>query len=187
MKQQTRKLAKHIQDRLLALPDAVLLKTLNQWLELADEELQYLDWSDEYRYALGYRVQSDETGVIYASFEALAEAEEDVCASWVVPNIETQRKIISQLSAEDFYHTIVLDLMSNALARQASEESWGAPPSVASDGYAFMQCVAVYLHATSLQSPELEEGHIYFPQPPGRKRQPMKRSSAELACWRLRP
>src|SRR5260370_21990938 len=129
MKQKTRNLAKQIQDALLALPDAVLLETLNQWLDLAGEELQYLDWSDEYRYKLGYRVQSYETSVIYASFEELGEAEDDPDVSWVVPNIETQRKIITQISVEDFYHTI-LDLASKALARQSSEERGGSPPSV---------------------------------------------------------
>lgn len=184
MKPKTRSLAKQVQDALLALPDAVLLETLNQWLDLADEELQYLDWSDEYRYKLGYRVQSYQTKVIYASFEELGEAEDEPDVSWVVPDIGTQRKIISQLSVEDFYHTI-LDLASKALALQASEERWGSPPSVISDGYAFMRCIATHLHAKTLQPPELEEGHIYFPQPSGRRRKPMKLSSAELASLRL--
>jgi hypothetical protein len=37
------------------------MQTIAEWLDLADEQLQYLDWRDEFRYALGYRVQSDAT------------------------------------------------------------------------------------------------------------------------------
>ena len=53
MKGQTKRLTGQVRDALLALPDAVLIATLAQWLD--DIDAQLLDWSDECRYALGYR------------------------------------------------------------------------------------------------------------------------------------
>src|ERR1700680_2336004 len=138
MKGKTKTLTEQVRKALLALPDTVLMKTLTEWLDGADEHIQYLDWTDEYRYVLGYRVQSDETETIYASFDELAEAESDACASWIVPNIETVRTILGNSSTEQFYHTII-DLAGNGLSNLAHEESWGSPPSVVSDGYDFMR------------------------------------------------
>jgi hypothetical protein len=90
MKGQTKNLTGQVRDALLALPDTVLMEILARWLDGVDEQL--LDWSDECRYALGYRIQSDETGEIYASFEELEQAEPDgVCTSWMVPDAQTLR------------------------------------------------------------------------------------------------
>src|SRR5215831_5203337 len=93
MKGQTKNLTGQVRDALLALPDTVLMETLARWLDGVDEQL--LDWSDEYRYALGYRIQSDETGNIYRSFEELARAEPDgACASWMAPDAQTLRTVL---------------------------------------------------------------------------------------------
>ena len=128
MKGQTKHLTGQVRDALLALPDAVLIETLAQWLD--DIDAQLLDWSDECRYALGYRIQSDETNEIYPSFEELEQMEpEGTGASWIAPDAQTLRMILGTLSLEQFYHTMIA-LASEALALQASEEAWGPPLSV---------------------------------------------------------
>jgi len=181
MKGQTKHLTGQVREALLALPDIVLMETLAQWLDGIDEQL--LDWSDECRHALGYRIQSDETNKLYASFEELGQAEpEEVCASWMVPDAQTLRTILGNLSLEQFYHTVIA-LASEALALQASEEAWGVPPSVASDGYDFMRSLTVHLHYKALRRPE--QGHIYFPQQATGRRKPTMPSSLGLPSWRL--
>jgi hypothetical protein len=185
MKQKTKGLTGQVQDALLALPDAILLVTLTQWLDRADEELACLDWSDQYRYALGYRVQSDETGAIYPSFEALDEAEPDgSCGSWVTPPIEVVRRFLAHLAPEDFYHTI-LPLASDALGHQACEEGWGSPPSVASDGYNFMRCLAVHLRYKGLEGQRPEYSRVSFSRQAFGKRRSMNHTSSDLALWHL--
>lgn len=181
MKQKTKGLTKQVQDVLLALSDAMLTETLTQWLDRADEELAYLDWSDEYRYTLGYRVQSEETGAIYPSFEALDEAEPNgSCGSWVIPSIEMVRSLLANLPPEDFYHTI-FPLTSDALCHQAYKEDWGSPPSATSDGYDFMRCLIVYLRYN--KGPEY--GRVSFSQQTLGKRRPMDHFSSDLAFWHL--
>src|SRR5439155_4224303 len=99
MRKKTRNLTQQVKDGLLALPDSILMETIAQWLDLADEHIQYLEWTDEYRYAMGYRVQSDETNKIYTSFDVLHEAEPECpCSSWVVPDAHTLRGLLTDLS-----------------------------------------------------------------------------------------
>ncbi len=170
MKGQTKHLTGQVRDALLALPDAVLIETLAQWLD--DIDAQLLDWSDECRYALGYRVQSDETNEIYPSFEEFEQMEpEGIGASWIAPDAQTLRMILGTLSLEQFYHTMIA-LASEALALQASEEAWGPPPSVMSDGYDFMRGLTLHLRYTALRRPDL--GHIYFPRQTEGRRKPME-------------
>jgi len=182
MKGQTKNLTGQVRETLLALPDTLLMETLGEWLDAVDEQL--LDWGDECRSALGYRIQSDETHKIYASFEELEQAEpEGAGGSWVVPDAQTLRTILANLSLEQFYHSVIA-LAGEALALQASEEAWGFPPSVASDGYDFMRCLTVHLRYQALRRPE--QGHISFPQQATGRRKPMNPSSAGLPGWRLR-
>ena len=176
MKGQTRHLTGQVREALLALPDAVLIETLAQWLDGSDEHL--LDWSDECRSALGYRIQSDETHKLYASFEELEQAEPDGAGgSWGVPGAQTLRTHLANLSHEQFYHTVIA-LAGEALAERASEEAWGVPPSVVSDGYDFMRSLTIHLRYQALRKPE--QGHIYFPQRTAGRRKPMKPSSSGL-------
>jgi hypothetical protein len=183
MKGQTKKLTGQVRDALLALPDTVLMETLARWLDGVDEQL--LDWSDECRYALGYRIQSDETGEIYASFEELEQAEPDgACASWMVPDAQTLRTTIGDLAIEQFYHSVIA-LASEALADQASKEAWGSPPSLVSDGYDFMRSLAVHLRSQALCSPD--PGRIFIPHSPRGRRKPMEPKSPGLPGWRLLP
>jgi hypothetical protein len=174
MKKQTKNLAKQVQDALLALPDAVLMETLTKWLDGIDE--LPLEWSDEFRYVLGYRVQSDETDKIYTSFEELALAEpEGSCSSWIIPDAQAQRTLLTNLSIEQFYHTVIA-LAGEALSHQAYEEKWGSPPSTISDGYDFMRCLAVQLLHQAQYKPE--PGHIFIPQQTRGRRKPMKTAKA---------
>jgi hypothetical protein len=182
MKGQTKHLTGQVREALLALPDTMLMETLAQWLDGINEQL--LDWSDECRFVLGYRIQSDETNKIYASFEELGQAEPDgACGSWMVPDAQTLRMILGNLSIEQFYHTVIA-LASEATALQASEEMWGFPPLVASDGYDFMRGLTVHLRYKALRRPQ--QGHIYFPQQATGIRKPMMPSSSGLPGWRLR-
>ncbi len=181
MKGQTKNLTGQVRDALLALPDTVLMETLARWLDGVDEQL--LDWSDECRYALGYRIQSDETDKIYRSFEELERAEPDgACTSWMVPDVQTLRTALGNLSIEQFYHSLIA-LASEALADQASEEAWGAPPLPVSDGYDFMRCLAVHLRCQALHRPE--PGRMFFPQQATGRRKPMEPTSPGLPGWRL--
>jgi hypothetical protein len=162
MKGKTKTLTQQVQAALLALPNDILMQTIAEWLDLADEQLAYLDWSDEFRYALGYRVQSDETEKIYASFDELYEAEPDgMCASWVIPKVDELRYLLSNLPVEEFYHTVI-SIAGHALSQKAHEESWGYPPSVLSDGYDFMRCLAVHVRSKTLLKPT--GGHLPFVQ-----------------------
>jgi len=182
MKGQTKHLIGQVREALLALPDTLLMETLGEWLDGIDDQL--LDWGDECRSALGHRIQSDETNKLYASFEELGQAEPDgVCGSWMVPDAQTLRTILGNLSIAQFYHSVIA-LASEVLARQASEETWGVPPSVASEGYDFMRCLTVHLHYKALRRPE--QGHISFPQQATGRRKPMMPSSSGLPGWRLR-
>jgi hypothetical protein len=183
MKGQTKNLTGQVRDALLALSDTVLMETLARWLDGIDEQL--LDWSDECRYALGYRIQSDETGEIYASFEELERAEPDgACACWVVPDAQTLRTTVGNLTIEQFYHSVIA-LASEALTEQASEEAWGSPPSLVSDGYDFMRSLAVHLRSQALRSPE--PGRIFIPHSARGRRKPMELKSPGLPGWRLPP
>lgn len=182
MKGQTKHLTGQVREALLALPDTLLMETLAQWLDGIDEQL--LDWSDECRSALGYRIQSDGTNKLYASFDELGQAEPDGAGgSWMVPDAQTLRTTLGNLSIEQFYHSVIA-LASEALAELASEEAWGFPPSVASDGYDFMRSLTVHLRYQALRRPE--QGHICFPQQATGRRKPIMPSSSGLPGWRLR-
>jgi hypothetical protein len=182
LKGQTKHLTGQVREALLALPDTLLMEILGEWLDDVDEQL--LDWGDECRSALGYCIQSDETNKIYASFEELEQAEPGGAGgSWMVPDARTLRTILANLSLEQFYHSMIA-LAGEALALQASEEAWGFPPSVASDGYDFMCCLTVHLRYKALRRPE--QGHISFLQQATGRRKPMKPSSSGLPSWRLR-
>jgi hypothetical protein len=119
LKGQTKNLTGQVREALLALPDTVLMETFDEWLDGIDEQL--LDWSDECRSALGYCIQSDETHKIYASFDELGQAEPDgACVSWMVPDAQTLRTTLGNLSLEQFYHTVIA-LASEVPALQASD------------------------------------------------------------------
>src|SRR5579884_1273694 len=137
MQDRTKYLARRVRDALLARSPAALAKVIAQWLDDAEEHLQYLDWSDEFRFAVGYAVESDETGKIYDSFDLLRESEADAGYSWVTPEPEELFALIFEMPIEDFYHQIIA-IAAEAYAGKDCARDWGSPPSSCSDGYAFM-------------------------------------------------
>jgi hypothetical protein len=179
VKSKTKNLTQQVRDGLLALSDKVLIESLDEWFDCDSEPLE---WIDEYRYQLGYQVQSDETETIYASFEELDKAEPDgASTSWVAPDINALRTTLSTFSVEQFYHTVI-GLASMALADKASEEAWGSPPFLAaSDGYDFMHCLTLHLHTKAQRKPE--HGHLLPPQEAMRRRKPMNASFSLRTPW----
>lgn len=158
MKAKTKELAQQVRVALLALSNKVLMETMIEWLDRADEHLHHPDWSAEFRFALGYRILSAITDQLYASFDELRrDGVDEVCASWVIPEAETLRNILSTFPVEQFYH-IVVQLARYALSDRAYEEKWGDAPSPFSDGYDFMRCLATHLHHRAYLRPE--NGHI---------------------------
>jgi len=101
----------------------------------------------------------------------------------MVPDAQTLRTILGNLSIEQFYHTVIA-LASEAPAPWSSEEVWGPSSSVVSDSYDFMRGLTVHLRYKALRRPE--QGHIYFPQQATGRRKPMKPSSSGLTGWSLR-
>lgn len=153
MRLKTRNLTARIRETLLELPDRVFMKTLLDWISLAEEHLQYPDWSDEYRYALGFRVQSQETQTIYATFSALHENEPNtVAVAWIEPGIVTLRMILKNFTLEQFYRTVI-PLASDALFDRAVQELWGSPPSSLSNGYEFLENLHRHLDSKVYRRP----------------------------------
>ncbi len=137
MRLKLRNLTTQIRETLLEMPDRVFMKTMLDWITLAEEHLQYPDWSDEYRYALGFRVQSQETQTIYATFSLLHENEPNtVNVLWIEPGMTTLRNILKNFTLEQFYRTVI-PLASDALFDRAAQERWGPPPSSLNNGYEF--------------------------------------------------
>lgn len=168
MKTKTRRLTQQVRDALLACSNKVLLETIIEWLDRTDEYFQYADWSDHFRYTLGYKVASDITEIVYASFEELEAAEPDFMGiTWIVPDAETLRDILTSFSIEDFYHNVI-PLAGYALHDSAYEQKWGYAPSSHSDGYDFMRALAAHLHEKTYR--KLERGQIIFLPDVARKR-----------------
>lgn len=139
MRLKTRSLTLQVRETLLELPDRIFFKTLLDWITMAEEHLQYPDGGDEYRYALGFRVQSLQTQTIYATFNALHENEPDtVNAVWIEPGISTLRSIVKNFTFDQFYSKII-PLASDALFERAAKEHWGPPPSSMNGGYSFLE------------------------------------------------
>lgn len=171
MKTKTKQLAQQVREALLALSNTVLVETLMEWLDRADEYFQYADWSDDFRYALGYQVVSDATEIVYPSFEELEANEPDFTGiTWLVPEAEALRNIISSFSIEEFYH-VVIPLAGYALRDKAYEEKWGYVPSSFSNGYDFMRCLATHLHHKAYRRPA--NGQITFLPDAARRRKSM--------------
>src|SRR5436309_1428056 len=96
MKKKTRALAQGVREALLTLPDSLLMQTFNEWFEGAEEQTSCPNWVDDIKFELGYRVQSDETEIIYTTIDAYCEAEPDGCSfSWLIPNREALRANLS--------------------------------------------------------------------------------------------
>ncbi len=158
MRLKLRNLTTQIRETLLEMPDRVFMKTMLDWITLAEEHLQYPDWSDEYRYALGFRVQSQETQTIYATFSLLHENEPNtVNVLWIEPGMTTLRNIVKNFTLEQFYRTVI-PLASDALFDRAAQERWGPPPSSLNNGYEFLESLLRHLEAKVYR--RTEQSHL---------------------------
>src|SRR5436190_21566428 len=142
MKEKTRRLTQQVRDTLLGLSDMVLMETILEWLDLVDRDAWSAEIGDEFRYVVGYQVQSEQTGTVYSRYEDAFEAESDEIDIFLVdPDAQRMRTCIESLSIDMFYHRVI-PLAGEAFGLLAYEEHWGTPPSTYSDGYDFMSCLA---------------------------------------------
>jgi hypothetical protein len=160
MKNTTKRLARQVQQALLALPDPLLLTTIETWLK---ESLDLYDGdcdSDSFYEIFGYSIRSEETGRLYESLEDYFEVEPEADEiTWQPPTGEALRTALEKMQSATVYHGVVA-LAGDAFRQKMFAASWGEPPDTQSDGYAFMRALAGYLalrkEAEDL-SPELFE------------------------------
>jgi hypothetical protein len=145
MQSRTRKLAARVQRALLALSDEVLAETIAHWLSTIQELYEDAEILADFCEPLGYHIQSETTGQIYESLEALDVAEEDAeNVLWIPPEAATLRDLVRRKQPKSVYHQIV-GLAGEALRNTFFASRWGEPPGEYSDGYAFMQTLSEYL------------------------------------------
>jgi hypothetical protein len=145
MQSRTRKLAARVQRALLALSDEELAETIAHWLSTIQELYEDAEVLADFCESLGYQVQSETTGRMYESLEALDVAEEDVeNVLWIAPEASTLRDLVRRKQPKQVYHQIVA-LAGEALRNTFFASRWGEPPGEYSDGYAFMQTLSEYL------------------------------------------
>ncbi len=145
MKKTTKRLARQVQQALLALPDPLLHTTIEAWLkdlnDLSDGDAD----SDGLYEIFGYSVHSEETGKLYESLEDYFEAEPEADKiTWHPPTAETLRKALEKMQPGTVYHGVVA-LAGDVFRQKMFASSWSEPPDGQSDGYAFMQALVGYL------------------------------------------
>jgi hypothetical protein len=154
MKNTTKRLARQVQQALLALSDTLLLSTVAEWLK---ESLDLYDGdadSDGLYEIFGYSVHSQETGRLYESLEDYFEAEPEADEmTWQPPTAEALRKALEKMQPGTVYHGVVV-LAGDVFRQKMFTSSWSEPPDTQSDGYAFMQALAGYL-ALRKEAPDL--------------------------------
>jgi hypothetical protein len=141
MKPETLRRAKKIKAALLALPEETISALFEQWLDLVAERM--VDWSDDFRFALGYELESEETEHHYLSWEEFLATEDETASVAFIPPTNI-KEIIDQMNIQDFYHQVI-GLAGEALHNAPIIKLWGYPPSSISDGYQFMDNLFVYL------------------------------------------
>jgi hypothetical protein len=145
MQSRTRKLAARVQRSLLALSDEGLAETIAHWIHTIEDLYEDVEVVAYFCESLGYRIQSETTGQIYDSLEALYEAEpewEDV--HWIPPEASALRELLRRKQPKPIYHQVVA-LAGEALRTAIFTSRWGEPPGEQSDGYAFMGALSAYL------------------------------------------
>ena len=145
MQSRTRKLAARVQRALLALSDEVLTETISHWIRTIEETYEDIEILADFCEPLGYHIQSETTGQVYDSFEALVVAEEEwEGVLWIAPEASILRDLVRRKQPKSVYHQIVA-LAGEALRNTLFASRWGEPPSEQSDGYAFMETLCAYL------------------------------------------
>jgi hypothetical protein len=145
MQSRTRKLAARVQRALLALSDEGLAETIAHWIRTIQDLYEDVEILADFCETLGYHVQSETTGQIYDSLEALDAAEpESENVLLVPPEASILRDLVRRKQPKQVYHQIVA-LAGEVLRNTTFASRWGEPPSEQSDGYAFMETLSVYL------------------------------------------
>jgi hypothetical protein len=159
MKNTTKRLARQVQQALLAFPDTLLLSTIAEWFkDLDDQNL----WDNDGFYEIfGYNVRSEVTGILYPSLDAFFEAEEDTDEiTWQLPTGNTLREALRLMQPSAIYHGVVA-LAGDVFRQKDFAACWGEPPDMQSNGYAFMQALTGYLalrkEAEDLSTEQFEE------------------------------
>ena len=145
MKNTTKKLARQVQQALLALPDTLLLATVEAWLKDLNDLYDGACDCDGFYEIFGYSVRAEETGRLYESLEDYFEAEPEATEiTWQIPTREALRATLEKMQPSTVYHGIVA-LAGDVFRQKMFAASWGEPPDGQSDGYAFMQALVGYL------------------------------------------
>lgn len=141
MKFKTQQYTEVVREALLSLSDIKLYETIHSWMDTISEKVWDEEIVDEFRFALGYKLESGETFQSYRNWDEFFCLEPD-CEDiyFIAPSPLKLRRYLEEIDSFVFYHQIVF------IAGQAlGESSIGSPPSVYSDGYEFMQNLAQYL------------------------------------------
>jgi hypothetical protein len=141
MKIRTQRYAETVREALLSLSDMDLYNTIHGWMDRISEKVSDEEIVDEIRFALGYKLESGDTFFSYQSWDDFVEAEPDCEDMYLIaPSPLKLRRLLEQMDTMTFYHQIVF------IAGEALEEAdMGWPPNSFSDGYEFMENLAIYL------------------------------------------
>ncbi|NEP46643.1 MAG: hypothetical protein F6K35_48620 [Okeania sp. SIO2H7] len=141
MKFRTQRYTETVREALLSLSDLELYNTIDGWIERISEKVSDEEIVDEIRFALGYKLESGDTFFSYQSWDDFVEAEPDCEDIYLIaPSPLKLRRHLEQMDLVTFYHQIVF-IAGEALG--GADMGW--PPSSFSDGYEFMENLAVYL------------------------------------------
>jgi hypothetical protein len=145
MQSHTRKLAARVQRTLLALSDEGLGETIDDWFKAVKALYADAEALAEYGQGLGYRPRSQATESVYEDLAELDEAEPEAGEiEWLTPESGVLRERLRRMQPKPFYH-LVIALAGEAFGDKPFASQWGSPPGEASDGYAFMTALSLYL------------------------------------------
>ncbi|GHO87641.1 hypothetical protein [Dictyobacter formicarum] len=145
MNKTTKQLARQVQQALLALPEPILLETIDQWLKTLEELFEEHSMMDGYYELFGYRVRSQATGRQYASLDECFEAEPEIeDITWLPQTGEDLREILRKMQPQQIYHGVVA-LAGDAFRQKTGVANFGEPPADHVDGYVFMRNLTGYL------------------------------------------
>ena len=118
-----------IREAMRALPDDVLLTKVLRWSEELDPDGSGWELNPDDLTMLGYRVQSNVIGNVYATLDDLWEAEEDTEEWTVLPlTPATIRQAVSDLSSDDVYHQgLSLFMMSASKLQRPATRTCRSP------------------------------------------------------------
>lgn len=141
MKIRTQRYAENVREALLSLSDMDLYNTIHGWMDRISEKVYDEEIVDEMRFALGYKLESGDTFFSYQNWDDFVEAEPDCEDIYLIaPSPLKLRRLLEQIDTMTFYHQIVF-IAGEAVG--GADMGW--PPNSFSDGYEFMENLAIYL------------------------------------------